>query len=69
MTHVQSIKLGGVNCFLVQDEGLILIDTGTPEQHDRILKQVKKLGADPYGIELIVITHGHGDPFPASQLI
>ena len=66
MPHVQPIKLGGVNCFLVQDEGLILIDTGTPKQHDRTLKQVKKLGLDPYDIELIVITYGHGDPYPAS---
>jgi len=69
MAHVQTIKLGGVKCFLVQEEGLILIDTGTPEQHDRILKQVKKLGLNPHNIELIVITHGHGDHFGSAQKI
>ena len=41
MTHVQPIKAGGVNCFLIQDEGLILVDTATPGQPGRILKQVK----------------------------
>jgi len=69
MAHVQPIKLGGVNCFLVQEEGLILIDTGTPGQHDRIVKQVKQLGLNPEDIELIVITHGHGDHFGSAQKI
>jgi glyoxylase-like metal-dependent hydrolase (beta-lactamase superfamily II) len=69
MAYVQTIKLSGVNCFLVQDEGLILIDTGTPGQHDRILKHVKKLELDPHDIELIIITHGHGDHFGSAQKI
>jgi hydroxyacylglutathione hydrolase len=69
MAQVQTIKLSGVNCFLVQEEGLILIDTGAPGQHDRILKQVKKLGVNPHDIELIVITHGHGDHFGSAQKI
>jgi glyoxylase-like metal-dependent hydrolase (beta-lactamase superfamily II) len=69
MAHVQPIKLGGVNCFLVQEEGLILIDTGTPGQHDRIVKQVKQLELNPEDIELIVITHGHGDHFGSAQKI
>jgi len=69
MAQVQTIKLSGVNCFLVQDEGLILIDVGTPKQQDRILKQVKKLGPDPHDIELIIITHGHGDHFGSAQKV
>jgi len=69
MGHIQTIKLGGVNCFLVQYEGLMLIDTGTPGQHERILKQIKKLGLNPLDIELIVITHGHGDHFGSAQKI
>ena len=69
MAQIQTIKLGGVNCFLVQDEGIILVDTGTPGQHDKILKQVKKLGLNPLDIELIIITHGHGDHFGSAHKI
>ena len=60
MVQVQTIKLGGVNCFLIQDEGLMLVDAATPGQHDKILREVKKLGLNPHDLELIVITHGHG---------
>ena len=66
---IQTIKLGGVNCFLVRDKGIILVDSGTPGQHDKILKQVKKLELDPHEIELIIITHGHGDHFGSAQKI
>jgi glyoxylase-like metal-dependent hydrolase (beta-lactamase superfamily II) len=69
MAQVQTIKLGGVNCFLIQDEGLMLVDAATPGQHDKILKEVKKLGLNPHDIELIVITHGHGDHFGGAQKI
>jgi len=69
MAHLHTIKLGGVNCFLVQYEGLMLIDAGSPGQHDRILKQIKKLGLNPHDLELIVITHGHGDHFGSAQKI
>ena len=69
MARVQTIKLGGVNCFLVQDVGLMLVDTATPGQHDKILEQVKKLNINPHAIELIVITHGHGDHFGSAQKI
>jgi glyoxylase-like metal-dependent hydrolase (beta-lactamase superfamily II) len=67
--YIQIIKLGGVNCFLVRDKGSILVDTGTPGQHDKILNQVKKLGLDSHEIGLIIITHGHGDHFGSAQRI
>jgi hydroxyacylglutathione hydrolase len=66
---IQTIKLGGVNCYLVRDKGIILVDTGTPGQHNKILKQIKKLGLDPHEIKLIIITHGHGDHFGSAQRI
>ncbi len=69
MPYVRAIKLNGVNCYLVQDKGIMLVDAGTPGQHDRILKQVKKLELDPHDIELIIITHGHGDHFGSAQKI
>ena len=67
--HIQTIKLSGVNCYLIQDKGIILVDTGTPGLHNKILKQIKKLGLDPHEIRLIIITHGHGDHFGSTQRI
>jgi len=46
----------------------VLVDTGTPGQHNNFLQQMKKLGLDPRAVQLIILTHGHGDHFPASQL-
>ena len=67
--HIQTIKLSGVNCYLIQDKGIILVDTGTPGLHNKILKQIKKLELDPHEIKLIIITHGHGDHFGSAQRI
>ncbi len=66
---VHTIKLGGVNCFLLQEEGTVLIDAGTPGQHNNFLKQMKKLGLDPRAVQLIILTHGHGDHFGSAQKI
>ena len=67
--HIQTIKLSGVNCYLIQDKGIILVDTGTPGLHNKILKEIKKLELDPHEIKLIIITHGHGDHFGSAQRI
>jgi len=68
-SSIQTITLGGANCFLVCDKGVILVDAGTPGQHEKIIKQIKRLKLDPHDIELILITHGHGDHFGSAQKI
>ncbi len=59
---VHQISLGIVNVFLLEsDDGLILIDTGTPGSTDKILGAVRALGKQPSDIRQILITHLHAD--------
>jgi len=52
-----------VNCYLVlDDDGIILIDTGLPGNSSKIIKYVEKqLKHSPQDIKTIVITHQHMD--------
>jgi hydroxyacylglutathione hydrolase len=61
VTTVHQIKLRISNCYLVAGESLVLVDTGSPGEAQKILKAVRRLGYDPGNISLIVHTHGHPD--------
>jgi hydroxyacylglutathione hydrolase len=67
MPEITTIALGGLlgfgaNCYLVKtDTGYILIDTGFSPKRTDLDKQLKRAGCPPGNIQLIVITHGHGD--------
>jgi len=52
-----------VNCYLVlDDDGIMLIDTGLPGNSSKIIKYVEKhLKHSPQDIKTIVITHQHMD--------
>ena len=57
------VPLRGVNAFLIDagDEGLVLIDAGTPGDAERILDAVGELGRDPADVRHILVTHCHVD--------
>jgi hydroxyacylglutathione hydrolase len=62
MTRIHVIKLGFVNCFLLESEkGNILIDTGSSKNTNPIWDYLKKNGIDPKTIKLIILTHSHQD--------
>ncbi len=58
---IHAIKLGFEYCYLVQGEGTILIDGGSPNQAHRFVKAMARLNIDPKSVGLILITHGHWD--------
>ncbi|MBI5670457.1 MAG: MBL fold metallo-hydrolase [Chloroflexi bacterium] len=59
---VYVIPLGGVNAFLLEaQDGLVLIDTGSPGNADEILLAVNELGKQPGDIHHILLTHWHPD--------
>lgn len=58
---VFQISLGSVNVFLVDDDGLTLIDTGMKGSADKIFSAIKKGGKDPQNIKRIILTHAHPD--------
>lgn len=50
------------NCYLVEDQEMMLIDTGNPGNSKRIINYVKNtLKRNPKDIKVIVITHHHFD--------
>jgi glyoxylase-like metal-dependent hydrolase (beta-lactamase superfamily II) len=59
--NINSIKLGADHCYILQDEGCIMIDGGAPKQAKSFLKAVEKLSVNPGDIRLIILTHGHWD--------
>lgn len=51
------------SCFLVEDNGLFLIDTGFLGFERKILKKIHQIGRKPEDLRLILVTHDHVDHF------
>ena len=60
-TEIHRLVLGFTYCYLIKEEGLILIDTGSPGKGSQFLKQIRRLSISPEDISLILLTHGHWD--------
>lgn len=58
---VFQISLGSVNVFIIDDDGLTLIDTGMQGSADKIFSAIRKGGKDPQNIKRIILTHAHPD--------
>ena len=58
---VYLVSLGFVNVFLLEDDGLVLIDTGIASSAAPILSAVRELGYQEQDVRHILITHLHGD--------
>jgi hydroxyacylglutathione hydrolase len=63
MSKITSFTLGISNLFLVEDKGLVLVDTGTNAGKERYEELFSAAGIKPKDINLIVISHGHLDHF------
>ena len=55
------ISLGAVNVFVIKDNGLTLIDTGSKGSMDKIFTAIRKGGENPESIKQIILTHAHPD--------
>lgn len=64
---VRVLSQGMVNVFLLEGDGLVLVDTGLRGGEKRILGALRKLGVDPSHIRLIIATHNHEDHIGALQ--
>ena len=58
---VYEVSLGFVNAFLIDADGLTLIDTGVAGSTEKILGAVRALGRQPQDIRHILVTHCHAD--------
>ncbi len=48
-------------CYIIQQEGTIMMDGGSPNQIESIKKSFKTLNINPKDIRLVVLSHGHFD--------
>lgn len=61
-SDIHLLSLGTVNAFLIEhDEGLTLIDTGTPGCEEKILGYLADIGRSPEELRQIIVTHLHAD--------
>jgi hydroxyacylglutathione hydrolase len=54
-------SLGFNDCYVIRDQGVILIDAGVPGKKTDFVRAMKSIQMDPQDIKLNVITHGHPD--------
>lgn len=53
--------MGAVNAFVIEDNGLTLVDTGFKDSADKIFAAIRKGGKVPETIKQIILTHSHPD--------
>jgi len=49
------------NCYLIKQEGIIMVDAGDPISRKKLLKRLDSLSINPRDISLLFLTHGHID--------
>jgi hydroxyacylglutathione hydrolase len=60
-TEIHTIPLGFDNCYIIREEGTIMIDSGAPKEAKEFSRALEMLKMDPGDIQLIIISHGHWD--------
>lgn len=58
-----------VNCFIIYDEDIWLVDSGTKGAHETIFRRIIARGRDPKEISMLVHTHSHPDHIGSSAEI
>lgn len=59
--NVYQVSTGMVNCYVIDDDGLTLVDTGFPDSENKIFSDLAKIGKKPSDIKQIILTHLHPD--------
>ena len=67
--NIFPVILGFDHCYIVQDEGTIMIDGGAPNTAKEFTKSIKKHSIKPGDIQLMIVTHGHWDHIGSAKEI
>jgi hydroxyacylglutathione hydrolase len=59
--NIHTIHLGFDQGYILQGEGVFLVDGGAPGKLDTFRQALDALSIDPGQVQLIVVTHGHWD--------
>ena len=60
-TKIHPLPLGPTVCYLIKEEGLILVDGGWPNRGKEFVKKIRQLSIEAAEISLVLLTHGHWD--------
>jgi hydroxyacylglutathione hydrolase len=58
---IYPIPLGVDQGYIIQGEGVVMIDGGAPKKAKAFIKGIKKTLIKPEAIKLLILTHGHWD--------
>ncbi len=67
--NIYPVILGFDSCYIIRDEGAIMVDGGIPKKAKDFLKCLRNLSIKPTDIKLIVLTHGHWDHIGSAKEI
>ncbi len=67
--EIHKLSLGICNCYLVKEDGLILIDAGPPNQVSKLRMELQTLSINPEDISLLLLTHGHYDHIGSANAV
>ena len=59
--NIQTVRMGFTRCYIIQDKGTIMVDSGPPNKLSSFTKSMQKAAIDPKQIKLVIHTHGHFD--------
>jgi hydroxyacylglutathione hydrolase len=66
---IQTVRMGITRCYIIQDKGTIMVDSGPPNKLSVFTKSLQKASINPKQIKLIVLTHGHWDHIGSAKVI
>lgn len=66
---VYQLSFGFVNAFLIDDDGLTLIDTGVVGSAPAIIQALGEIGRQPDEIRQVILTHLHADHVGSARAI
>ena len=66
---IHPIPLGPDHCYIIKDEGIVMIDSGSPKKINKFIKSIEKISIKPVDIKLIILTHGHWDHIGSAKEI
>jgi hydroxyacylglutathione hydrolase len=66
---VHTVSLGMNRCYVIQEEGTIMVDGGFPGSAGAFRRALKRISVKPQDIRLVVLTHGHFDHVGSARQI
>ena len=67
--EIYPLQLGINCCYLIEGDGIVMVDGGSPKKAKRFLAALEELSLRPDEIDLIILTHAHWDHIGSVKVI